>query len=290
MLFKNRPNSGSHEIHIKYDISIVIGFFNLKYSEKFSPQNIYNRAPDYLINLCADQWYFEFYDRLSRKPKIIKLGELAEIYNGIQTGSDKTYVSYEQKNAKWQKVITGSDINLYFLRWGGKYVYYVPENLHSNTRKDIFKTPVKIIIRQTADRIIGTYDDNSYFTMASTFVVKQFTELLPYKALLAILNSSLFLYLYRNINNEEGRVLPQIKKMHIFNLPIKIDFPTKPVVDLVDQILAITKNDDYMSNPIKQAEVKELEVENDKLVYDLYQLTEEEKTVVKNFNTTPKEV
>jgi hypothetical protein len=51
--------------------------------------------------------------------------------------------------------------------------------------------------------------------------------------------------------------------------------------DLVDQILAITKKDeDYISNPAKQAKVKELENQIDKMVYELYGLTEEEIAVV----------
>ena len=210
----------------------------------------------------------------------MKLGELAEIYNGIQTGNDKKFVSYEQKSAKWQKVITGSDIQAYYESWGGKYVYYVPELLHSNTRKDIFKTNRKIIIRQTSDRITGAYDDEGYFTLASTFVIKQFKELISYKALLGILNSNLFLYLYRNLNNEEGRVLPQIKKKHIFGLPVKIQFQEKPLTDFVDIILAITKNEDYLFNRTKQAKVKGLERQIDQMVYELYELTSEEIEIV----------
>ena len=280
LLFRNHAHSDNHNMNLKYNISSVTDFLDLVYTQRYSLQKTYIREPDYRINLCADQWFFEFFDSLSNKQNIIKLGELAEIYNGIQTGSDKKYVSYEKKTIQWQKVITGSDIQSYYIRWGGKYVYYVPEVLHSNTRKDIFKTPVKIIIRQTADRIIGAYDDEGFLSMASTFIVKQFKELLPYKALLAILNSNLFLYLYRNINNEEGRVLPQIKKMHIFALPIKFEFPDKPIIDLVDQILDITKDEDSRSNVAKQAKVKELEAQIDLLVYELYELTPEEKAVV----------
>ncbi len=49
---------------------------------------------------------------------------------------------------------------------------------------------------------------------------------------------------------------------------------------LVDKILAITKSDDYLQNPQKQARVKELEREIDQLVYQLYGLTEDEIRIV----------
>jgi len=53
---------------------------------------------------------------------------------------------------------------------------------------------------------------------------------------------------------------------------------------LVDQILSITKDDDYLDNPDKKAKVKRLEKEIDQLVYKLYDLTSEEIKIVEEFN------
>ena len=58
----------------------------------------------------------------------------------------------------------------------------------------------------------------------------------------------------------------------------------KPFIQLVDQILSITKSDDYLDNPDKQAKVKRLEKEIDQLVYKLYELTPEEIEIVGAFN------
>ncbi len=51
-------------------------------------------------------------------------------------------------------------------------------------------------------------------------------------------------------------------------------------IDLVDKILAITKDDVYLENPEKQSKVKELEKQIDQLVYRLYGLTNEEITII----------
>ena len=59
-------------------------------------------------------------------------------------------------------------------------------------------------------------------------------------------------------------------------LPIK----QEPFADLVNQILSITKSEDYAENPPKQAKVKALEAEIDQLVYKLYDLTPEEIKIV----------
>ncbi len=48
----------------------------------------------------------------------------------------------------------------------------------------------------------------------------------------------------------------------------------------VPQILAITKDEDYLENSTKQAEVCDYEKEIDQLVYKLYNLTPEEIEIV----------
>jgi len=54
----------------------------------------------------------------------------------------------------------------------------------------------------------------------------------------------------------------------------------QPFVELVDKILAITKDNDYLQNPEKQKKVKAYEHQIDQLVYKLYELTESEIKVI----------
>lgn len=54
----------------------------------------------------------------------------------------------------------------------------------------------------------------------------------------------------------------------------------KPFIELVDKILAITKDDDYLTNASKQDKVRAHEREIDELVYKLYELTPEEIKIV----------
>lgn len=63
------------------------------------------------------------------------------------------------------------------------------------------------------------------------------------------------------------------------------DIPAKeqrPLIDLVDKILAITEDDDYLENPAKQAKVRAYEKQIDHLVYKLYGPTAEEIEIVEN--------
>ncbi len=72
----------------------------------------------------------------------------------------------------------------------------------------------------------------------------------------------------------------------INNFPIPIPkiskTEQKPFINLVDKILAITKDDDYLQNETKQKKVKEYEQKIDKMVYKLYGLTLKEIKIVES--------
>lgn len=92
-------------------------------------------------------------------------------------------------------------------------------------------------------------------------------------------------YAYNLVYNRAIRTMHFID-YYITQIPIPkcvIENPErqKPFITLIDQILAITKDKDYLSNAAKQTRVKELECQIDQLVYQLYRLTPEEIAVVK---------
>jgi len=98
-------------------------------------------------------------------------------------------------------------------------------------------------------------------------------------------NSKLIASWLKNKGKMQGNIY-QIDKEPLLNIPIKTtnNINQKPFIQLVDQILSITKDDDYLDNPDKQAKVKRLEKEIDSLVYKLYDLTDDEIDIVKKFN------
>jgi hypothetical protein len=75
-----------------------------------------------------------------------------------------------------------------------------------------------------------------------------------------------------------------IQQIPIPKIIIKKPEQQKSFVGLVDKILTITKDKDYLHNPHKQIKVKDLEDEIDQLVYKLYDLTPEEIAIVEGKN------
>jgi len=215
------------------------------------------------------------------------------------------------------KVLIGREINKFHYRDSNHYIIYTTKktklNSYPNTRKyllpfrdklsqrseckegilpwfslnrqrtkSLFGGP-KIIFRQTSDRIVAAYDDKGFFVLDSILVLRlEDSSILNYKYVLAILNSKLANYFYEKFSQEGGRVFAQVKPKNLRKLfvPKATKLQREPFVDIVDKILAVTKDDDYLENSAKQAKVAKYEKQIDQMVYKLYDLTDQEIAIV----------
>jgi hypothetical protein len=151
--------------------------------------------------------------------------------------------------------------------------------------REFLELAPKIIYRQTAHKIIATIDNIGFYLDKTVHLIapKAKADGIDLRFMLSLLNSWLFEYLYAYISQErEGRVFAQVKTTYIKQLPIVVIPRSKQAlqIGLVEQIFALTKDEDYPENEIKKAKVRELEHQIDQLVYELYGLTEEEIAVV----------
>jgi len=115
---------------------------------------------------------------------------------------------------------------------------------------------------------------------------------LSYSYLLGVLNSKLISWWYQGLIPEKGRVFAEVKVVNLKKLPIRtIDF-TNPdekakhdkLVSLVDNMLELQKkyHETRMDRDkeLYERQIKILDAQIDRLVYDLYGLSEEEVKVV----------
>lgn len=144
---------------------------------------------------------------------------------------------------------------------------------------NLFESP-KLIWGELSDIAKFAYDSTGTYIEATAFLLTGDNI----KYLLAILNSTLGQWYFERITTTSGMGTNRWKKYKIQQFPIKIatvdrkkEFEIK-----VDEILAITQREDYIQNDAKKIQVKELEKEIDKMVYKLYDLTDEEIKVVEN--------
>jgi len=166
-------------------------------------------------------------------------------------------------------------------------------SLHRPRKEHIFLKQQKLLGVITEDEIVVALDDKQTYATDGLYLfgVREFVNV---NYLMGILNSRLFVFTYRLLSLEKGRVLAQVKPTTLSKLPIRdIDFnnPTDKachdkMVELVGRMLDLHKQLAEAKMPQAQTLLKrQLEATDrqiDRLVYELYDLTEEEIKVVES--------
>lgn len=137
---------------------------------------------------------------------------------------------------------------------------------------ELFRKP-KIIIRQTGDSVIAAVDNKvGYYCIDSVnaaLVKERYVSKIFF--FVGLLNSNLLNFFYREISQEGGRVLAQVKPQRIRVLPIAQGAPEveSTVTMLVMQIVCEKAKDSKIDTTILEREI-------DEYVYRLYGLTADE--------------
>jgi type I restriction-modification system DNA methylase subunit len=191
-------------------------------------------------------------------------------------------ISREKKGQGWHPgLLSGSEIKKYIVNYEGNFIRFDTKVLKSGFKDANYFEP-KILLRQTGDSLVAAYDDNNLLCLNNLHVGNLKDKKCSLKYILALLNSTLLSYYYRIISLETGRTMAQTDIETIELLPIKVPFSDiqNKIVYLVEQILSLTKDEDYLENSAKQAKVKEYEHQIDQMVYKLYGLTPEEREII----------
>ena len=122
----------------------------------------------------------------------------------------------------------------------------------------------KILTRQTADRIIGTIDENNYYysnTLHGTHIQNNAYDS---RFVLAQLNSELLNFYYKKTTNEGGKVFAQIKIELLRLMPICFSTNQSPFINIVRYIEILTSLNHL------QFEFDYFKLLLDSIVYELY--------------------
>ena len=134
-------------------------------------------------------------------------------------------------------------MNRYTNAWDEEYIKY-GDWLASPRCIDIFQGE-KLLVRQTGDSLIATYDDTGIITNRTVHCVRQIDQKydVSLKYLLGLLNSKLTHWVFRHDNfHMVGKPLAQVKVTYVERLPIVIADDQQPIIDLVDKLLAANQS------------------------------------------------
>lgn len=244
----------------------------------------------------------DFISALEEKSE--KLGDIASIKETIHTGNvRKKLIVNEKIDKTCKKLLAGKDCHRYWFKWSGKYIRY-DKNLIDRGKKEYanlidskYFDASKILLREIASNIECCLDNEKYYTLNKVYSVQTREQKYSLNYLLALLNSKLLSYYFRN-KFEEAHVRGgylQFKKIYTSQIPIyKIDFSNKKekakhdeLASLADKMLKFNKGlqkidpimDEKEYGELKQ-EIDKTDKEIDQKVYKLYGLSEEEIKVV----------
>jgi len=160
-----------------------------------------------------------------------------------------------------------------------------------------FNDAIKIVIRQTADSIIAQLDGNQYLSLKNVHNLRINCNEFNYCYLLGLLNSRLISWWYRKLIPEKGRVFAEVKVVNLKKIPIRtIDFSDPAdvarhdkMVSLVERMLDLHKRlaetKTSHENTLLHRQIEATDKQIDRLVYELYGLTEEEIRIIEEATT-----
>ncbi len=206
-------------------------------------------------------------------------------------GSLSKRLLYEGAQEKTEDMMywKGSDINRYWIAettnrfCRTNYREFTGSNETVTLNRKVFETAPKILIRQTADRIIAAVDYRGIWFGRSLIAILPARNS-PYSIeyFLGLLNSQRFNDMYQELVDESGRAFPQVKLSKIKQLPVRtIDFenPSEKklhddMANCVKKIIAFKRKqrapgEKASAGGLKQ-EIESYEKKIDALTYALY--------------------
>jgi hypothetical protein len=245
--------------------------------------------PDYKIVLAPDAQ--RLFARLCSNPVLLPLGDVTVSTQGLAAGRFRTAPQPEAED--WMPFLVKGQVDRY--SYGAAEVAFTNMSEHSSLRRFYDAAP-KVLIRRLVsrgDRLLATYSDEAMVLKKdiNPFVVS--SPCVSGRYLLGIVNSRLMSFLYLNTSSIATKDdFRQTTLAELRRLPIRpIDFSSPAdvarhdhMVALVQTMLDLHQRLPEATNPktrdLLTRQIADTDAAIDRLVYELYELTDEEIVIV----------
>jgi type I restriction-modification system DNA methylase subunit len=298
IIFRNIKPSKTHEIKIEiYDKKNEIFESKIRQQDWIDA----NGSP---VNIFDNEKYNSIKLKILKLPILDTICKITQGTKPFQVGKgnpkqtreiveEKPFVSDSKIDDFFRPLLRGSSMNRYQINWKNNYFIKFGDWLAEPRYSAGFDADEKIIIRQTGDHLNATLDTKQFIVRDNLYTIVKKKPDIDLRYILGLINSKFLNWFYQNIlNPEKGEVLAQVKRGHIALLPIKEVIQTliserdlyNEIISLVDQLLKLNeeKAETKLQTKISQIESKIDYCENriNQIVYQLYDLTEEEIKIV----------
>ncbi|HEC93578.1 MAG TPA: hypothetical protein ENI51_11465 [Candidatus Atribacteria bacterium] len=282
--------------------------FNNDYSYiKKSNIQLFKKAPNNMYRIDATESECLLVDKMDGLS--FKLGEIMYVNWGLRTGNIKKYILREKIDERCKKMIDAREVERYFIKYAGKYVWYKNKELYNPMFPELFENP-KIFIRDISGRtrIRASFDDYNYYAehTVSIAIPKFYLKDVKRRGLsiskeninlskkynqlyiLGLINSKLMTKYFHILLSGGLHIYPN----DIKSLPIRtIDFNNPSDVKMHDEMVRLVErmmdlkrryhetDDERLRTQLDHA-INATDSAIDALVYRLYGLTDEEIRIV----------
>lgn len=172
---------------------------------------------------------------------------------GIVTGNNKEKLKTLDALGL-EKIYTGKEIGKFLLKEAKYYIHYDRDSFQQVAKDEIYRAKEKLVYKFVSNKLMFAYDDSSSLFLNSANILIPNIPGMNIKTVLALLNSSLYQFLYEKLFGEL-----KVLKGNLSELPFpKIDSQTdNKLTQIVEQIL--------MDGKIRQKEI-------DDIVYKIFGL------------------
>ncbi len=284
---------------------------NVKYfDKKLSINAIVDPTKEFTVN--SENWYYKnafnlvtdsFENSLIEKLEADKIAvsQIAEMFSGIKVyevgkgrppqtddiRDTKPFTSSSKNDDSWSPFYDGKHIGRYQLFWKQNNWLKYGEWLAAPRDNRNFIGEKLLIRKITGKTLIANYIPETSYCNTLLFVLKIVSSDYSYKSLLGILNSALIGWYFRKkFQIKDDDTFPQIMIRDILQFPIPVISKSvnSELSNLVDQLLTLNKELQTASLTSRreqlQAKIDYCEQRVNRLVYELYGLTEEEIAIV----------
>ena len=257
--------------------------------------DFFGEIPIFSISMVKYRQAIDIYWKINEYP-VLDRQEIATVKSGIkayETGKGNPKMTAEDKNnriyhstnridSSYRPYIDGENVLRYKLTWNNEFIKY-GDNLAAPREKIIFDNP-RILVRQIPTKSVysieAVYTDSDVINDLNSMIITDIKVNPLY--LLGVLNSRLIsLWFFMRYDKFQRRLFPQFKVNELgeFPIPNSTKEQQDSIAILVEQLM------DEMKKETPDSElVNKLNLDIDNLVMDLFDLTDDEKKIVSEFN------
>ena len=146
------------EISLNEQIKVEFYHLSNKFLENYQSQSSFLLAYEFIFGIYANTIERLILEKIEFDS--VKLEEYVNVNNGIVTGNDSKYLTFNKLSELSKKAIRGKDLKRYSSLKENEYVHYVKTELLRSRDENIFLSKEKLLMQMINIEFVITYDYN----------------------------------------------------------------------------------------------------------------------------------